>query len=108
MTIQCIRSDNALELGASHAAISFFSEHGIIHQTSCPHTPQQNGVVERKHRTLLEASRALLFQSQVPIRFWGDRLLTSTYIINRLPSSLLQNKSPYELLFGKKSPIILT
>jgi len=67
VTIQNIRSDNALELGSSLAAISFFSEHVIIHQTSCPHTPQQNGMVERKHRTLLEASKALLFQSKVPI-----------------------------------------
>ncbi|XP_019261720.1 PREDICTED: uncharacterized protein LOC109239589 [Nicotiana attenuata] len=101
VTIQSIRSDNALKLGNSNVAVSFFSENGIIHQTSCPHTPQQNGVVERKHRTLLKASRALLFQSKVPIRLWGDCLLTATYIINRLPSRLLQNKSPYELLFGK-------
>ncbi|XP_070022367.1 uncharacterized protein [Nicotiana sylvestris] len=78
---KCIRSDNALKLGASHAAISFFSEHDIIYQTSCPHTPQQNGVVERKHRTLLEASRALLFQSQVPIRFWGDYAAVSPSVV---------------------------
>lgn len=99
--IQNIRSDNALELGSSLADIYFFSKHGIIHQTSCPHTPQQNGVVERKYKTLLETSRALLFQSKVPIRFWGDCLLTTTYIINRFPSRLLNNKSPYELLYGK-------
>ncbi|XP_019242470.1 PREDICTED: uncharacterized protein LOC109222582, partial [Nicotiana attenuata] len=64
ITIQTIRSDNALELGGSYSAISYFSDNGIIHQTTCPHTPQQNGVVERKHRTLLEAYRALLFQSK--------------------------------------------
>ncbi|XP_016513327.2 uncharacterized protein LOC107830311 [Nicotiana tabacum] len=99
--VQTVRSDNALELGSSSSGSLFFSEKGIIHQTSCPHIPQQNGVVKRKHRHLPETTRALLFQSYLPIKFWGDCLLTATYLINRFPSPLLKNKSPYELLFGK-------
>ncbi|XP_019256390.1 PREDICTED: uncharacterized protein LOC109234787 [Nicotiana attenuata] len=94
------QSDNALELGPTASGSIFFSEKGIQHQTSCPHTPQQNGVVERKHRHLLETARALLFQSHLPIRFWGDCVLTATYLINRFPSPLLNHKSPYELLYG--------
>lgn len=99
-TIQSIRSENALELGSCTSASQFFLDLGILHQTSCPHTPQQNDVVERKHRYLLETSSALLFQSQVPIRFWGDCVLIATYLISRFPSSLLQDKSPFELLYG--------
>lgn len=70
--VKRIRSDNALELGKSNVAFDFVASTGIIHQTNCVHTPQQNGVIERKHKHLFEVSRALLFQSNLPLRFWGD------------------------------------
>jgi len=69
--VKIIRSDNAYELGAGIHLSEFFSSKGIIHQTSCVGTPQQNGVVERKHRHLLETCRALLYQSHLPKKFWG-------------------------------------
>jgi len=99
--VQTIRSDNALEFTKSVTALNFFASNGILHQTSCIQTPQQNGVVERKHKHLLKVSRALLFQSKLPLRFWGDCVLTATHIINRLPTLLLQNKSPFEVLYKK-------
>lgn len=68
-SIQTLRSDNAFELGSSTEVVSFFSAQGILHQTSCPHTPQQNGVVERKHKHLLETARSLLFQSKLPVKY---------------------------------------
>lgn len=77
----------------------FFQSVGCIQQTTCNYTPQQNGIVERKHKHLLETARTLKFQFQVPVCFWGDTILTSTYIINRIPSKPLHDKSPYEVLF---------
>ena len=70
--VKTIRSDNALELGLNKDATENFLSKGIIHQTSCVGTPQQNIVVERKHKHLLETSRALLFCSGLPVKYWGD------------------------------------
>jgi len=80
--------------------LEFFATTGITHQTSCVETPQQNGVVERKHKHLLEVSRALLFQAALPLRFWGEYVLTATHIINRMPTKILKGKTPYEVLHG--------
>ncbi|XP_019238963.1 PREDICTED: uncharacterized protein LOC109219019 [Nicotiana attenuata] len=100
LPVKTVRSDNAFELGGSNEAKTFFSAQGILHQTSCLHTLQQNGVVERKHKHLLETARALLFQSKLPLKYWGECVLTATYLVNRFPSPLLQRKSPFELLHG--------
>lgn len=63
-------------------------------------TPQQNNIVERKHQHLLNVSRALLFQSHPPKCFLSYVVKHATHIINRLPSSFLNFKSPYELVYG--------
>nr|GEW21783.1 ribonuclease H-like domain-containing protein [Tanacetum cinerariifolium] len=69
----------------------FFCEMGIIQQTSCEHTPQQNGIAERKHRYLLNVARSLMFQEEIPLRFWFECLLIAVYLINRLPTSILND-----------------
>ncbi|KAJ0456204.1 putative RNA-directed DNA polymerase [Helianthus annuus] len=99
--IKIFRSDNGTEFVNNKMNV-FCKTKGILHQTSCAYTPQQNGVAERKHRHLLNLARSLLFQSGVPLSFWADCVLTAVYIINRLPSSVLLGKSPYELMFGFK------
>ncbi|KAL4334975.1 hypothetical protein GQ457_07G002860 [Hibiscus cannabinus] len=98
--MKVFRSDNAPELKFTQ----LFSDLGIVHQFSCVETPQQNSVVERKHQHLLAVARALFFQARVPIRFWGECILTATYVINRLPSQNLNGKSSYELLYSRLPP----
>ncbi|XP_075104909.1 retrovirus-related Pol polyprotein from transposon RE2 [Nicotiana tabacum] len=100
LSVQTFRSDNAFELGGSSQATKFFSSQGILHQTTILHIPQQNGVVERKYKHLLEVSRAFPFQSNLPLKYWGDCILTVTYLINKFPSIVLKNLSPYEKLHG--------
>jgi hypothetical protein len=81
---------------------NYLSNQGIMHQTSCVGTPQQNGVAERKNRDLLEKTRALMLQTNVPKHYWSQAIQTAAYIINRLPSSVLNFKSPFEVLKGRK------
>ncbi|KAJ9670976.1 hypothetical protein PVL29_027114 [Vitis rotundifolia] len=98
ISIRVLRSDNAREY-FSAPFTSFMSQYRIIHQSSCAHTPQQNGVAERKNRHLVETTRTLLLHSHVPFRFWGDAVLTACYLINRMPSSVLHDQIPHSLLF---------
>lgn len=99
-TIQTLRTDNALEYRDS-SLLNFLSDQGTIVQRSCPYTSQQNGRAERKHRHILDTVRALLLSASCPDRFWGEAALTAVYTINRVPSSVLANISPFEKLFNK-------
>ncbi|RVX19942.1 Retrovirus-related Pol polyprotein from transposon TNT 1-94 [Vitis vinifera] len=98
ISIRVLRSDNAREY-FSTPFTSFMSHHGILHQSSCAHTPQQNGVAERKNRHLVERTCTILLHSNVIFRFWGDAVLTACYLINRMPSSVLHDQIPHSLLF---------
>ncbi|CAA7012886.1 unnamed protein product [Microthlaspi erraticum] len=96
--IRIVRSDNGLEfMCLKH----FFAKEGMLHQTSCVYTPQQNGRVERKHRHILNVSRSIMFQAHIPVKFWGECVLAAVHLINRTPSTLLNGKTPYEMLYGE-------
>jgi len=97
--IKVFRSDSSGEYH-SKKFLDLLKSHDTLPQLSCPHTPQQNGVFERKHRHIIEIVCTLLFSSKLHAKFWGEAALTSSYLINRIPSRVLQNKSPYELLYG--------
>ena len=94
--IKILRTDNGREFFNNNLS-SFLLENGIIHQSSCVETPQQNGIAERKNRHLLETARALLFTSNVPHRYWGEAVLSAAYLINRLPSKVLNFSTPYQV-----------
>ncbi|XP_024006537.1 uncharacterized protein LOC112083045 [Eutrema salsugineum] len=98
-TVKVVQSDNGTEF---MCLSSYFREHSIVHQTSCVGTPQQNGRVERKNRHILNVSRALLFQANFPVSFWGEAVFTAAYLINRTPSFIHEGRSPYEILHGQK------
>ncbi|GKD27377.1 retrovirus-related pol polyprotein from transposon TNT 1-94 [Tanacetum coccineum] len=78
---------------------------GIKREYSNPRTPQQNGVAERKNRTLIETARTMLADSFLPNTFWAEAVSTACYVLNRVLATKTQNKTPYELITGK-IPII--
>lgn len=84
---------------------TLFNSLDIIHQTTCAYTPQRNGVVERKHRHILELTRAIRFQAYIPLKFWGLCAQAAVYIINRLRSSVINNNTPYTMIFHKLSSL---
>jgi hypothetical protein len=75
---------------------------GIIHYTTAPCSPQQNGVVERRNQTVVEMARCLLKSMNVPPQFWGEATRMVVYILNRAPTRALNSVTPYELWHGRK------
>jgi transposase InsO family protein len=103
LRIKNIRSDNGTEFNNSQ--IEGFleeEEEGIKHEFSFPYTPQQNGVVERKNRTLLDMASTMLDEYKTPNRFWAEAINTACYSINRLYLHRILKKTSYRLLTGKK------
>ena len=78
---------------------NFLLEKGIVSQRSCPYTPQQNGVAERKNHHLLNVTRTLLIEFSVPSKYWVEAFSTAVYLINRLPSKVLNLQSLYYRLY---------
>lgn len=81
---------------------NLLNECGIVHQKTAPYTLQQNGLVERKHRHLLQLARALMVEASMPKSFWPYFFLMATLIMNWLPLSILKWKTPYKLLYKRQ------
>jgi len=103
-TIVNIRSDRGREFDNKDIEL-FCDENGFGHNFSAPRTPQQNGVVERKNRSLQEMARTMLNEHKLPQYLWAEAVNTSCYVINRVIIRSKLGKTPYELWSGRKPQI---
>ncbi|KAG6468104.1 hypothetical protein ZIOFF_072672 [Zingiber officinale] len=99
--IKTLRTDNGGEF-CSNEFLSFCRDNGIKRELSCPDTPQQNGVAERKIRHLVETCKSWLHAKKLPKELWAEGMNCAAHVINRAPLSSTNNKAPYELLYGVK------
>ncbi|RCU38697.1 transposase, partial [Acinetobacter baumannii] len=102
--IRSIRSDHGGEF-ENESFDNYCDQHGIAHNFSAPRTPQQNGVVERKNRTLIEVGRTLINEYKLPHYFWSEAVATACHVINRVSLRPIIKKTPYELWKGRRPNI---
>ena len=101
MQMKIFRTDNGGEY-TSKEFEDYLKREGIVHETTVPKTPEQNGVSERMNRTLIEKVRSMLSDSKLPKKFWAEALSIATYLHNRSPTSALQGLTPYEAWTGNR------
>ncbi|KAJ9550796.1 hypothetical protein OSB04_014841 [Centaurea solstitialis] len=97
-TIKVVQTDGG---GEFKPLSPILKSQGTIHRFSCPYTSAQNGRVERKHRHVVEVGLALLAQSSMPLSYWSYAFCTAVHIINRLPTAVLNDHSPFSMLYDK-------
>jgi hypothetical protein len=102
--LKAIRSDNETEF-RNASFDEFCLEHDIDQQFSAPCVPQQNGVVERKNRILVEMAKTMLDEHRTPRRFWANAISTACYISNRIFLRSILHLIPFELHFGRKPSV---
>nr|GFA13005.1 hypothetical protein [Tanacetum cinerariifolium] len=98
--VRCIRTDNGTEF-VNYTLQDYYEEVGISHETSVARSLQQNGVVERRNHTLIEATRTMLIYAQAPLFLWAEAVATACFTQNRSIIRLRHGKTPYELLHNK-------
>nr|GFD31786.1 putative ribonuclease H-like domain-containing protein [Tanacetum cinerariifolium] len=99
--VRRIQTDNGTEF-VNQTLRDYYEEVGISHETSVARSPQQNGVIERRNRTLIEAARTMLFYAQAPLSLWAEAVATACFTQNRSIIRLLHGKTPYELMHDKQ------
>nr|CAH65951.1 H0716A07.9 [Oryza sativa] len=98
--IKRLRSDRGGEFFSNEFDL-FCEEHGIIHERTPPYSPESNGIAERKNRTLTDLVNVMLDTAGLPKAWWGEALLTSNHVLNRVPNRN-KDKTPYEIWIGRK------
>nr|GEU54006.1 hypothetical protein [Tanacetum cinerariifolium] len=104
LKVKIIRCDNGGEF-RNKKMNAFYLQKQIKREFSNARTPQQNGVAERRNRTLIEAARTMLANAKLPVTFWAEAINTACYVQNRVLVNKSQNKTPYELVNGKTPAI---
>ena len=102
--LKVLRTDRGGEF-LSKEFISFCEEHGIHRQLTASYSPQQNGVAERKNRSLVEMAKSMLKAKELPNNFWAESVHTAAYILNRSPTSSLHDMTPFEAWNGWKPKV---
>ena len=103
--VKIFRTDNGTEY-VNKVFTEYLSNCGIIHQTTCPGASEQNGLAERNNRHLLEVTRCLMMAMNVPKFLWSEAVMTAAYLINRMPSRVLNYKTPIECLTGNTTYVV--
>ncbi|GJS84530.1 zinc finger, CCHC-type containing protein [Tanacetum coccineum] len=101
LKLRMLRTDRGGEF-TSNEFTKYCKEHGIARQLTAPYSPQQNGVVERRNRTVLSTTRSMMKAMKLPLNFWAEAVRHTIYILNRVPTRALVDKTPYEALYNRK------
>lgn len=102
--LKVFRTDRGGEF-TSKEFINYCKENGIKKELTVRYTPQQNGVAERKNRTIVEMARSMLKARKLPNTYWAEAVNTAVYILNRSPTKAVHNKTPYEGWHKKKPEV---
>nr|GFB29452.1 hypothetical protein [Tanacetum cinerariifolium] len=102
--VRVVRTDKGTEF-LNQTLHAYFAAEGILHQTSVARTPEQNGVVERRNRTLVEAARTMLSAAKVPLFFWAEAIATACFTQNRSLVIPRHEKTPYHIINDRKPSV---
>ncbi|CAL9021568.1 unnamed protein product [Prunus brigantina] len=99
-----LRSDKGGEYTSTEFS-KFCDDMGMERQLTVAHSPQQNGVAERKNRSIVEMAKCMMFEKKMPLEFWAEAVNTAVYVLNRCPTKALEKKTPFEAYSGRKPGI---
>ena len=102
--VKCFRTDRGGEFNSEEFKV-YYEENGIKRHLTAPYSPQQNGVVERKNRTIMSCVRSMLKEKKLPLELWAEAVNTCVYVLNRSYTKSLENITPYEKWSGRKPNI---
>ncbi|GJW20080.1 ribonuclease H-like domain, reverse transcriptase, RNA-dependent DNA polymerase [Tanacetum coccineum] len=100
-TLKMLRTDRGGEF-TSNEFTQYCKENGIARQLTAPYSPQQNGVVERRNRTIMSTTRCMMKATNMPQNFWAEAVRHAIYILNSVPTKALEDITPYEAIKRRK------